>query len=111
MGLMMCCNLYISSLIVGAIVDAFSNAQYVNNDISPILDDCRLLISCIRRIQFNHCYRQVNRCANSLARMSTSQEADFLSFDNPPVDVFNAYEDDCNRVYLNRLCPAPFVAP
>ena len=50
MGLMMCCDLYISSLIVGAIVDAFSNAQYVNNDISPILDDCRLLISCIRRI-------------------------------------------------------------
>ena len=30
--------------------------------------------------------------------MSTSQEADFLSFDNPPVDNFNAYEDDCNGV-------------
>ena len=40
----------------------------------------------------------MNQCANSLARMSTSQEADFLSFDNPPVDNFNAYEDDYNGV-------------
>lgn len=80
---MMCCNLSISSFIVEldarAIVNAFSNAQYVNNVISPILDDCRLLISRFHLTQFKHSYRQANRCVDSLARMSTSQEADFIS--------------------------------
>ncbi|KAK7838940.1 hypothetical protein CFP56_018921 [Quercus suber] len=45
----MCCNLNIAALIVEldarAVVDAFSNNHYVNNIISPILDDCRLLNS------------------------------------------------------------------
>ncbi|KAK9991546.1 hypothetical protein SO802_026531 [Lithocarpus litseifolius] len=45
-GLMLFSNLNISSLVVEldtkAIVDALFNADYVNNVISPILDDCRL---------------------------------------------------------------------
>lgn len=75
-GLIMCCNLNIASLIVEldarAVVDAFSNNQYVNNIISPILDDCRLLSSRFSRIQFKHCYREGNRVADTLAKMSYS---------------------------------------
>ena len=45
--LLMCYNLNIFSLIVEldakSIVDALGNSEYVNNVISPILDDCRLL--------------------------------------------------------------------
>lgn len=112
-GLMLCCNLNISSVTVEldarAIVDAISNDQYVNNVISHVLDDCRLLISRFRRILFKHCYREAKRCADNLARMSISQEIDFISFESPHVDVLNAYEDDCNEVYLSRLCPVPFV--
>lgn len=44
-GLILCCNLHISSLIVEldakAIVDAFLNLNYENDVISPILDECR----------------------------------------------------------------------
>ena len=72
----MCCDLNISSLIVEldarAVVDAFSNTQYVNNVISPILDDYRLLSSRFSRIQFKHCHREGNRVADILARMNFS---------------------------------------
>ena len=112
-GLIMCCNLNIASLIVEldarAVVDVFSNAQYVNNVISPILDDCRLLSTRFSQIQFHHCYREGNRVADMLARMSHSQEADCIAFSSPPVDVLNAFENDCNGGYVNRLCPAPLV--
>ena len=46
-GILMCYNLNISSLIVEldakSIVDALGNSKFVNNVISPILDDCKLL--------------------------------------------------------------------
>ena len=48
-GLIFCCNLHLPSLIVEldakATVDAFLNSNYENNVISPILDDCRQLMT------------------------------------------------------------------
>lgn len=48
-GLTLCSNLNISALIVEedakAIVDICHNAKYENNIVSPILDDCRQLMS------------------------------------------------------------------
>lgn len=72
--------------------------------ISPVLDDCRQLASRFQQIQFNHCYRQENWCADMLARIGAEQESDFILFSSPPVDLFKALEDDCNGVYFNRLC-------
>ena len=44
-GLILCCNLNISSLVVEldakVVVDIFHNAIYENNVVSPILDDCK----------------------------------------------------------------------
>ena len=39
-----------------------------------------------------------------LARIGADQEADFLLFSNPPVDLLKTLEDDGNGVYFNRLC-------
>ena len=48
-GLLLCNNLNINALEVEldakSIVDALGNPSYVNNVISPLLDDCKLLIS------------------------------------------------------------------
>ena len=72
-GLMLCSNLNILSLIVEldakAILEVLSKPDYVNNIIYPILDDYRLLVSQFHQIQFNHCYREANWCANVLAKM------------------------------------------
>lgn len=40
-----------------------------------------------------------------LARMGAEQELEFLMFNSPPVDVFSAFEDDCTRMFFNRLVP------
>ena len=110
---MLCCNFNIVSVIVEldarTIVDAISNDQYVNNVISPILDDCRWLISRFHRILFKHCYWEANHYADSLARMSINQEIDFVSYESPPMNALKAYKDDRNGFYLSRLCPVPFV--
>ena len=112
-GLIMCCNLNIVSLIVEldarAVVDAFSNNHYVNNIISTILDDCRLLSSRFSRIQFKHCYREGNRVADTLAKMSYSHEVDCSAFTSLPVDVLKVFEDDCNGVWVSRFYPTPLV--
>ena len=50
-------------------MEVFKNVNYVNNVISPLLDDCRHLAAHFHRIRSNHCYRQANRCADLLARM------------------------------------------
>ena len=114
-GFMLCCSLNISSLVVEldakAIVHVLGNPSYVNNIVSPILDNCRLLVSRIQQILIKHCFRQVNRCADSLVRMSISQDFEFSSFDSLLVDIAIVFEDDLNEMYSIRICPEPIVAP
>ena len=108
-GLMLCSN--IPALIVEmdakSIVDIFCRTGYVNEVISPILDDCRMLINNFQQIQVNHVFRQSNRCADALARIGADQVLDFRSFESPPVDVFDLVEQDKSGLYFNRLCPVP----
>ena len=109
----MCCNLNITSLEIEldakAIVDILNKPAYVNNIISHILDDCRLLASHIRQICVKHCFHQANRCADSLARMNFSLDSAFYSFHSPLVDLLDVFEDDLNGVYVSRLCLEPDV--
>ena len=62
--LQLCCNLNISCLEVEmdakAIVDVVRNPDYVNNIISPILDDCKQLLSIFNQVCFNHCFHKAN---------------------------------------------------
>ena len=60
-GLTLCNNLNISPLIVEldakVIVDIFHNVNYENNILSPILDNCRQLMSRFDQVQIKHIYR------------------------------------------------------
>ena len=53
-GLILCCNLNISSLVAEldtkVVVDIFLNSNYHNNVVLPILDDCRQLVHWFRQI-------------------------------------------------------------
>ena len=110
-GLKLCCNLNIRSLEVEmdakAIVDVLQNTGYVNNVISPILDDCRHLISLFQNVRIKHCFRQANQCADGLARMSFSLNADFLIFDSPPMDIIDVFEGDLSGRSFIRSCTEP----
>ena len=112
---MLCYKLNISSLVVEldakAIVDVLDNPSSANNIVSPILDNnCRRLVPRFQQIQFKHYFRQANRCADSLVRLSLSKEAEFSSFDSPPVDMKNVFENDLNGMYFDRICPELIVA-
>ena len=110
-GLKLCCNLNIRSLEVEldakSIVDVLQNIGYVNNVISPILDDCRHLISLFQNVRIKHCLRQANQCADGLARMSFSLNADFLIFDSPPVDIIDVFKGDLSGRSFIRACTEP----
>ena len=106
-GLTLCCNLNISSLIVEldakVVVDILHNVNYENNVLSPILDDCRQLMSRFDQVQVNHVYRQANGYANGLAKMGAEQESSFLCFPCPPEDIRSRIEFDGSSLYSIRL--------
>ena len=108
-GLLICCSCNFNcveiELDAKAIIDVLLNSNYENNIVSPILDDCRQLISNFSQVQIRHCYCEANQCVDKLAKMGSSHNFDFTIFDNPPMDVLAIYEDDLNGVYVNRLCP------
>lgn len=72
------------------------------------MDDCKLLASRIPQICFRHCFCEVNRCADALARLGGLQSSIFVIFESPPMDLVNFLEFDSNGLYLNRLCPDLF---
>ena len=113
-GLLLCSTLNISLLIVEldakSIVEIFCKMGYVNDVISPILDDCRLLISKFQQMQFNHCFRQSNQCADALAKLGADQDLDFRTFESPPVDVCVFFDQDINGLCFNRLCAVSVVS-
>ena len=86
------------------IVDVIKNSAYVNHIISPILDDCRQLMTGFQQVQLKHCYCEANRCTDMMARIGADQELEYVLFSSPPVDLAKALEDDCNGVFFNRVC-------
>ena len=50
------------------IVDALNATQQSDQPVSPLMDDFRLLATRFNHIQFKHCYREANKCADGLAR-------------------------------------------
>ena len=88
-----------------SIVDVVGNPDYANNIISPILDDCRILITKFYQICIKHCFQQANQCADGLAKKSLRMVADLLIYDSPPMDILDILERDLNGMYFFRICP------
>ena len=78
------------------IVDVVGNPDYVNNIISPILDDCRQLINRFHQVRIKHCFRKANRCADALARLGSNQANDFCVFSSPLVDIIDFLKTDAD---------------
>ena len=80
-GLLQCLNLHLPAIEIEidakSIVDLLNNSRNANNVISPLVDDCRYLITQLSRVRIKHCFRDANRCADALARLGSSQANDF----------------------------------
>ncbi|KAF3951495.1 hypothetical protein CMV_022860 [Castanea mollissima] len=81
-GLVLCSNLNIPSLIVEmdtkSIVDIFSRDGYVNDVISPILDDCRMLITKMEGENVPLGKRKRNPAANSDSTFTSRRPTRFF---------------------------------
>ena len=108
-GIQLCCNLNISCLEVEmdakSIIDVIGSPNYVNNIISPILDDCRLLITKFHQVRIKHCFLQTNQCADGLAKKSLRMAGELLIYDNPLVNILDVFEGDLNGIYSFRIYP------
>lgn len=93
-----------------SIVELLNNPRAVESVVSTLVDDCRYIISQLPRVRVKHCFREVNRCADVLARLGSNQENVFLVFRSPPVDVLDFLKADANGLYLNRIYPEPILA-
>lgn len=81
--------------------------MHSNLAISPIVDDCRQMVLRIDQVRFKHYLREVNRCADGLARLGGQQGVHFSIFDYPPVEIQSCFDCDKAEMFLNRCCPKP----
>lgn len=114
-GLMLCIDRNLAMVEVeldaNAVVDMLANPLYSNNAISPLIEDCRYLVSQIPHVRIKHCYREANRCADKLARMGANQNLNLIFYDDPPGDLGVFVEADLNGASIARQCPENFVIP
>ena len=87
-----------------SIVDVFGNPNYEGNIILPILDDCKQLMMQFQQIQFKHCYREANRFVDMLAKMGLDQSSCLEHFDCPPEIIRTILDEDCNGIFVDRIC-------
>lgn len=113
-GLLLCLQTHAQAVIVEmdskVIVDTFSTYVETSNTVSAIMEDCKHLVAQIPQVRFNHVYREVNKCADFLAKLGASLDVDFNVFSCPPVDLFNLWEAHARGLFCNRMCPAPAFA-
>ena len=89
-------------------MDALKNPCYGNSIISPLFDDCKVLISQIPQVRINHVFREANKCADRLANSAHSQASEFCIFYVPPVGLVSLVEVDIHGDSCSRLGPGPF---
>ena len=109
-GLQLCHQLNACAVLVEldakSLVDALNNSSYCNSVISPLLDDCKLLMVQTPQIRIKHTYREANKCADRLANLGLFQSVNFLVHSDPPIELIPLIEADLRGACYNRLCPA-----
>ena len=86
-----------------AAVELVSSNKATNVFLSPVVDDCRYLLSRFEQISVLHIYREANSCADALAKAGGVQALDFITFNAPPLFVMEALAFDCSNNFCTRL--------
>ena len=66
------------------IVELLENTNSTNIKISPLLHDCKFLLTRFAQVWVAHVYMEVNRCADLLAKQDCCMRVDFAIYDTPP---------------------------
>jgi len=105
-GLIIAKDLGLNNLIVE--LDALSVVHMISSDnanllMEPLLSDCRSLYKAIPNKWIQHVYREVNQCADALARLGSSVVSSFVDFVEPPPVVVSLLAFDEASSFCNRL--------
>ena len=66
------------------IVEMLNNIDNANKKLSPLLLDYRSLMASLTQVRVAHVFREVNKCANYLAKNECYMREDFVIFDVSP---------------------------
>jgi len=85
------------------IVEMLNNAGSSNKKISPLLLNYRSPIASLTQVRVAHVFREVNRCADFLAKKGCYMWEDFVIFDASPFDELDKLVvSDINGLYSYR---------
>ena len=93
------------------IEDLLKSNKKPNTAYSPLLSDCRLLLTMVPQVRVAHVFREANKCADLLAKKGCSLQDDFVQFDSPPSSDFESVlAMDCSGLYVCRIVNANVAA-
>ena len=69
------------------VVDLLLKDERNMNDNVVIIVDCKEGLQRLPRVQIQHCFREANKCADTLTRRGTVSPQDFVIYQSPPTDV------------------------
>nr|POE80558.1 putative ribonuclease h protein [Quercus suber] len=69
------------------VVDLLSKDEGNMNDNDVIIADCKEGLRRLPRVRIQHCFREANKCADTLARRGSVNPQDFVIYQSPPTDV------------------------
>ena len=76
-----------------------------NRTYTPLLLDCRFLLTRFQQIKVNHTYWEATSCADAMARLGCLQQDNFVVFYNPPTPEISSFVNlDAARMYYVRRC-------
>lgn len=82
------CAVMVEIKIDAAVVfDWITNDSTCNLNHSSLIMNCRTLAGLIPQVKICHCFREANKCADTLARKGPSIQQDFIVFYSLPVDI------------------------
>ena len=70
------------------------------------MSDCKAGLQEIPLVQIQHCYREANKCANTLARRGAFLAQDFVVLLEPPMEVAFLLRLDSVGASYERLIPS-----
>ena len=96
---------HIIELVAKLIVDLLQKEERHQNCIDALVSDCKSELRAIPMVQIQHCYREANKCANSLARRGALLSQDFVVFLDLPMEVSLLLSLDFVGVCYDRCIP------
>ena len=89
--------------IIVEMLNCAESSSNTNLKLSSLLSDCKFLIANATQVRVTHIYKEMNQCADFLARKGCYLREDFVIFDvSPSEELDKLLVSDINGLYSYR---------